>query len=95
MGDSVNAILAPRTVRRPADLAVLLREIKAAVAAGSLRQVRPDPSLFATDMNIGEIAEDGPWPDYLEMRFDIPGSPVRYKLAVETYHGASGTWGPE
>ena len=91
----MNAILAPRAVQRPTELETLLRGIKEAVAAGSLRQVRPDPSPFATDLDIGDLAEHGPWPDYLEMRFDVAGSRVRYKLAVETYHGAGGTWGPE
>ena len=85
----------PREIRTPSDLAVLIREIKGAVAAGILRQMRPDPSPFATDVEVSELAEDGPWPDYLEMRFAVQGARTQFKLAVETYHGAGGTWGPE
>ncbi len=91
----MKAILTPRTLRTPAELTALMREIRQEVATGLLRQVRPDPSPFATDRSLADLAEQGPWPDYLELRFDVAGTPVRYKLSVETYHGSGGTWGPE
>lgn len=84
-----------RTLTTRTDFASLIREIKAAVAAGVLEQLRPDASPFATEMLVIDLAEQGPWPDYIEMRFQVRGTAVRYKLAVETYHGAGGTWAPE
>lgn len=86
---------ATRSIRTPADLVSLLREIKAAVSAGILEQIRPDSSPFAIDTAIADFAEQGPWPDYIEVRFLVRGAGTRYKLAAETYHGAGGTWAPE
>jgi hypothetical protein len=91
----VTGVPATRRITTPADLAALVREIKAAVSAGILKQVRPDPSPFATDTEIADLAEQGPWPDYLEIRFQVQGTAVQYKLAAETYHGAGGTWAPD
>lgn len=84
-----------RTIQSPDDLALLIREIKDAVAAGILQQVRPELSPFATDVEILDLAEWGPWPDYIEMRFRVTGTMVCYKLEAETYHGTGGTWAPE
>ena len=84
-----------RTIHTPADLVVLLRELKQAVVAGDLEQIRPDPSPFATDSSVEDIDDNGPWPDYIELRFRAPRDGTLYKLSVETYHGAGGTWGPE
>jgi hypothetical protein len=95
MGGAMSGIPATRKIETPGELAALLREIKAAIAAGILEQIRPDPSPFATDAAISDVADNGPWPDYMEMRFRVPGTAVRYKLAAETYHGAGGTWGPD
>jgi hypothetical protein len=91
----MTGVPADRSIRTPADLASLIREIRAAVAAGILEQVRPDSSPFATDAEIADLAEQGPWPDYIEMRFRVRGTATRYKLSAETYHGAGGTWAPE
>lgn len=91
----MTGVPATRCIATPVDLACLIREIKTAVAAGFLEQVRPDSSPFATDMAIADLPEEGPWPDYIEMRFQVRGTARRYKLAVETYHGAGGTWAPD
>ena len=38
-----------------------------------------------------DLAEAGPWPDYIDMSFeDDAGN--RYRLEVETYHGTGGSW---
>lgn len=84
-----------RKVETPAELAALIREIKAAISTGSLEQIRPDPSPLATDAAISDLPDKGPWPDYVELRFRVPGTGARYKLAAETYHGTGGTWGPD
>ncbi len=91
----MTGVPATRSIATPSDLALLIREIKTAVATGVLKQVRPDPSPFSTDAEIADLADQGPWPDYIEMRFEVPGTAVRYKLAAETFHGAGGTWAPD
>src|SRR5690606_31847902 len=95
MGGPMTAVPGTRAIRTPADLVGLLRELKQAVVDGDLEQVRPDPSPFATDSSVEDINDNGPWPDYIELRFRAPSDGSLYKLAVETYHGAGGTWGPE
>ena len=80
-------------IRTVADLVAILKELKQAVAVGSLEQIRPDLSPFATDLSVYDIDDKGPWPDYIEIRFRNPSDGTIYKLSVETYHGAGGTWG--
>ncbi len=42
---------------------------------------------------ISEVNENGPWvADYLEWYFLSTANDNRYKLAVETFHGAGGYW---
>ncbi|WP_050726529.1 hypothetical protein [Vulgatibacter incomptus] len=84
-----------KAIRTPAELVYILQELKQAVAAGYIEQIRPDPSPFATDSSVEDIEEAGPWPDYIELRFRAPRDGARYMLSVDTYHGAGGTWGPE
>ncbi|HMK71774.1 MAG TPA: hypothetical protein VK454_00465 [Myxococcaceae bacterium] len=72
----------------------MIRELKAAVAAGALEQIL-DPAATAGDATIGNLSESGPWSDYLELWFQTPGRTIRYRLSVETYHGAGGTYDAE
>jgi hypothetical protein len=95
MGGAMSGLPATRRINTPADLSTLLRELKEAVGAGILEQVRPDPSPFATDAAISDIADRGPWRDYIELRFRSRGESQQYKLVAETYHGTGGTWGPD
>lgn len=95
MGYTVNAVPVARRISTPGEMAALLREIKESTVAGILEQVRPDASRFATDVALAAIPDNGPWPDYLELRFLAPGTGAKYKLVVETYHGTGGTWGLE
>lgn len=85
---------AARTIQSPSDLTSVLREIRAAVARGELEQV-PSASSFATCIDVAELPDTGPWPDYIELRFRLRGQGATYLLAVETYHGGGGSWGPE
>jgi len=91
----MSGIPVTRRVETPAELVTLLREIKAAIATGLLEQIRPDPSPFATDAAISDVPDNGPWPDYVELRFRARGTGERHKLTAEIYHGVGGTWGPE
>lgn len=81
-----------RELRTPADLADTLRDLKAAVLTKELVQIRPDLSPFATNMPVEDIDADGPWPDYIELRFRDPSNGTIYRLSVETYHGGGGAW---
>jgi hypothetical protein len=73
-------------ITSPAELAQILREAKMCIARGVLRQVKPADAPFALD-DLSAVPDEGPWPDYFE---DPEGR--RYKLTVETYHGAGGSW---
>lgn len=77
-------------ISSPADLVSVLREVKAHLIAGELRQVdAPNEPIIST--RLVEISEEGPWPDYLEALLeDARGN--RYRLSVETYHGTGGSW---
>jgi hypothetical protein len=77
-------------ISSPAQLRAVLREIRQCVTNGTLRPVRlPEASL--ADDDLSAILDDGPWPDYLEVYFEDRNG-TRYRLAVETYHGAGGSW---
>jgi hypothetical protein len=79
-------------ISSPGELATVLRQAKQCVARGILRQVKPANAPFALD-DLASIPDDGPWPDYVEAYFvDLKGK--QYRLTVETYHGAGGSWGP-
>jgi hypothetical protein len=91
----MNSVPKSRTVSTRQELSQIVGEIRDAVAAGVLRQVIPDPSQHATNEDISELGSDGTLPDFIEMRFDVIGSSIRYKLVVEVYHGGGGTWARE
>lgn len=86
------SVPSPQAITSALALASLLRAVKAAVAAGTLVQVVPDPSPFALRGPISTVADAGPWPDYLEARFLDPSTGRRLKLTVESYHGVGGRW---
>lgn len=78
-------------ISSPKELTAILREAKQRLADGTLRQIKPANTPFAVD-DFSAVPDQGPWPDYLEAHFeDRRGR--RYKLTVETYHGAGGSWG--
>ncbi len=85
----------PRRIDSPGDLADLLEELAKAVEEGRLHQVRPGDAAFATWQDVRKLPRNGPWPDYLELHFREAATGRRYKLSVETYHGAGGKWEPE
>ena len=79
-------------ITSPSELAAILREAKLCMAQGKLRQVKPSDAPFAID-DLLMLPDDGPWPDYVEAYFENQEG-QRYKLTVETYHGAGGSWVP-
>jgi len=80
-----------REIRSPGELSTLLRGLKQSLDKGEIEQLsvgsQGAPALH-------EVPDDGPWPDYLKLRFRTRNGRT-YILAVETYHGAGGTWAPE
>lgn len=84
-----------KSIHTPAELSVILRELKQAVASGELEPTEPSVPSFATDATLSDIPEDGPWPDYIELHFRAPNTGQHYKLSVETYHGTGGAWSEE
>jgi hypothetical protein len=78
------------TISSASDLVDILRAAKRCIALGVLRQVRPVNAPFAS-ADLSSIPDQGPWPDYLEAYFEDRQGAL-YKLSVETYHGAGGSW---
>ena len=65
--------------------------MKQEVSRGAFRQLRANNDWISEEA-ISKIPDDGPWPDYIEMHFEDAKSGERYRLSVETYHGAGGSW---
>lgn len=79
-------------IRSPADLSAILAMIRASAGAGHLTEAHGQGSA-GTGSNVAGLRDDGPWPDVIEAEFrDRAGR--RYRLSVETYHGAGGAWTP-
>jgi hypothetical protein len=78
-------------IRSPGQLTGVLRDIKRALAVGSLHQFRPADAALAL-VDLSAVNEEGPWPDYVEAYFRDPKSGESYKLTVDAYHGAGGSW---
>lgn len=95
MGGAVNNIPNARSIESPEQLSEVLKEINQAVAAGYLHQVEAETLSFANDFLLSDILIKGPWPDYFELYFQESNFGQRYKLSVETYHGAGGCWDRE
>lgn len=83
-------ILSERRISSPETLTAMLRDLKECLVQGELYQVRPLSTPFGID-DLDRIPNDGPWPDFIEAYFDDQNG-QRYKLSVETYHGAGGSW---
>ena len=82
----------PRKIWSPGDLVQVLRELKQSVAEGAIRQVDFARSTLSGKIQIEDVPNEGPWPDYIEMYFEDTDSQDIYRLTVETYHGTGGSW---
>lgn len=91
----MNTIPQTRMIQTPRELTLLLQELKQILIHGQLEQVLSSTFPFGTNASLLEIPDEGPWPDYLELHFQVPFLGKRYMLSVETYHGMGGSWGPE
>ena len=72
---------------------MILRDLKEKIRSGALRPTACTNALFPS-VNILDIPEQGPWPDFIEACFD-DATGIRYRLSVETYHGTGGVWETE
>ena len=82
---------APERITSPADLVRVLQLVKKALASGAMRQVElADAVLPAIDL--ATVSPTGPWPDFIDAMVEEVGTGARYRLTVETFHGAGGSW---
>lgn len=80
-------------VTSPQDLVCVLRRLRELVAAGALVPMKPSDTDFPS-VHLADISDDGPWPDFLDMRFkNLAGR--CYRLSVETFRGTGGAWSPD
>jgi hypothetical protein len=77
-------------IQTPGDLSKALRVIRANLADSSITDVtQSNNSQSGEFLN---LEERGPWPDHLSYQFKCTRCGHQFRLAVETYHGAGGTW---
>lgn len=80
------------SIRSPAELRALVVKLKQAVASGEMQQYWPTNAPFATETEVSDMDESGPWPDVIEWYFLSTTNKNHYRLSVETYHGQGGRW---
>lgn len=68
----------------------ILRQLKQCLVEGSLRQVHSGAPGYER-VDVATLGEEGAWPDYVEAHFEESRG-RRFRLSVETYHGAGGSW---
>jgi hypothetical protein len=79
-------------IRSPADLGAIIAVIRASTTVGHITEVHRQGSA-GTGNSVADLPADGPWPDVIDAVFrDRAGR--RYRLFVETWHGAGGEWAP-
>ena len=68
----------------------MLRVIRANLADGTLLDCTPRG--LAPSVAFPALLDDGPWPDFATGEFSCARCGERFRLAVDMYHGAGGTW---
>ncbi len=85
-------LIDPRAIRSSIEFSHILQELKRATALGEMRQIHLPQSALFEEIFLKNIPDEGPWPDYVEIYFEEASTGDAYKLTVETYHGAGGSW---
>ncbi len=80
-------------IASPQDLVRLLRRLRELVSSGALVPMNKANADFPS-VQLEDVSDDGPWPDYLDMRFRSTAGRL-YRLSVETFHGTGGGWSPD
>jgi hypothetical protein len=81
------------SVATPQDMVRVLRQLRQLVGSGALVQMTTSGADFLPVL-LADVSDDGPWPDFLDMRFRSPAGRC-YRLSVETFHGCGGSWTPD
>jgi hypothetical protein len=82
-------------IRTPKDFQKVLRVIRANLEDGTIESLPAAAGSVIPTIDLGSLSEAGPWPDVLEETFGCRGCGQRFRLDVETYHGAGGAWRAE
>ena len=77
-------------IRRPGDLATVIRVIRANIADGVLIEEKRQGLLVGG--NFADLHESGPWPDHIQCHFRCASCACEFRLTAETYHGSGGSW---
>jgi hypothetical protein len=54
----------------------------------------PQDAVGSSQEPFSTLAANGPWPDVLQYYFHCTACGQSFRLEVETYHGAGGSWSP-
>jgi hypothetical protein len=75
-------------IHTPGEYFGILRQVREMMAERTL-------ALVHGTVDLGVLALGKPWPaDHIEHIFECSACGQRFRLAVETYHGAGGSWAP-
>jgi hypothetical protein len=83
-------------IRTPDDLQHVLGLIQSKLTTGDLAEdtiLKQAVGSFS-QVPFSTLIADGPWPDVLQYFFHCTACGQSFRLEVETYHGAGGTWSP-
>jgi hypothetical protein len=76
-------------IRTPGELARAIRIIRSSLEDQSITDITQ--AAHSPSGDFGDLPDSGPWPDYVEHYFKCTACGHRFRLAVDTYHGAGGT----
>jgi hypothetical protein len=78
------------------DLTNVLKVVQDNLKDGTLVEAAywPQGQLKVSRPSFTSIPVAGPWPDFFEYYFSCTACGQLYRLSVETYHGAGGSWSP-
>ncbi len=91
--EKCNDLMQTIEVQRPSDLEMVLRVVQANLADGTLVPA-PSSGSMVPPVAIEKLNPAGPWPDAIESCFRCTQCGQSFRLGVETYHGAGGSWRP-
>ena len=78
-------------IRHPSDLTRVIQVVQANLHDGTLAEVAKSQLPAAPFLT---LSPKGPWQDVLDYDFRCRSCGAAFHLAVETYHGSGGAWGP-
>ena len=88
--ETCNDLQVKSEIRTPGEFRKALRIIRNCLTNDAIRDIT-QPA-HSPSGQFEDLSESGPWPDYVEHYFECTNCDWRFRLAVETYHGAGGAW---